>query len=95
MCSGKSGHEHSAGAVEGAPLAPVLLQALITLIGSMGQRHGCWHPCCVLNKVPEAPLCIFIKKVSVPQQKAGGGMTKLLLSDMLRHEIKRSATFLN
>ena len=94
MCSGKSGREHSAGAGEGAPPAPVLLQALITLIGSMGQRHGCLHPCCALNKVPEAPLRIFIKKVSVPQRKAGG-MTKLLLSDMLRHEIKRSATFLN
>lgn len=94
MCSGKSGCEHSAGAREGALLAPVLLQALITLIGSMGQRHGCWHPCCALNKVPEAPLCIFIKKVSVPQQKAGG-TTKLLLSDVLRHEIKQNATFLN
>lgn len=41
-------------------------------------------------------LYVFLlKKVSVPQRKAGRGMTKLLLSDMLRHEIKRSATFLN
>lgn len=68
MCSGKSGCEYSAGAWEGALLASVLLQALITLTGSIvGKDMGTSTLTVHLIKCLKFLYVFLLKKVSVPQ----------------------------
>lgn len=95
MCSGESGCECSAGAGEGALLASTLLQALISLTGSIvGRDMGTSTLAVCLIKCLKL-LDVFLLKKCQCLSKRQEGMTKLLLSDMFRHEIKQSATFLN
>lgn len=95
MCSGKSGCECSAGAREGALLASVLLEALITLTGSMvGRDMGTSTLAVHLIKCLKLLYVFLLKKCQYLNERQEG-MTKLLLSDMFRHQIKQSATFLN
>lgn len=95
MCFEKSGCECSAGAGEGPLLASMLLQALITLTGSIvGRDMGTSTLAVHLIKCLKL-LYVFLLKKCQSISERQEGMTKLLLSDMFRHEIKQSATFLN
>lgn len=95
MCSGKSGCECSAGAREGTLLASVLLEALVTLTGCVvGRDMGTSTLAVHLIKCLKLLYVFLLKKCQCLSERQEG-MTKLLLSDMFRHQIKQSATFLN
>lgn len=73
MWSGISGCECSAGARKGALLASMLLQAFITLTGSiMGKHMGTSTPTAHLIKCLKFLYVFLFKIVSVSQRKAGG-----------------------
>lgn len=95
MCFGKSGCEYSAEAREGALLASLLLQALITLTGNIVGRDTSTSTLAVhLIKCLKLLYVFLLKKCQCLSERQEG-MTKLLLSDMFRHQIKQSAAFLN
>lgn len=72
MCSGKSGREDSARSCGRGSVGFSAPESSHYTNRAHGAETWVLASLLCANKVPEAPLRIFIKKVSVPQRKAGG-----------------------